>query len=206
MPKKRIIKFRNVSKRILILCEGKYTEPLYFKGIRKSVSLKNKLSALRIEIYDSEKNTGKELVEEAKFLMKEAKQDKNDYEEVWIVIDKDGYTKFPQTFDNAYKIKIKIAFSIVAFEIWFLLHFRYTSKYYHNYSELEKDLIKEISDYSKSNDNLYEILKGRMEFAIQNAKKLNLFVETDIQNGKKHYELNCSYTNVHELVSLLHNL
>ena len=125
MPKKRLTNKRKPNKRILILCEGKETEPNYFKGLKQDTYHRNKLAALRIELYDSGKNTGKELVVEAKYLKKTANAEKNPYDAIWIVIDRDGYTKHPQTFDQANANKINIAFSSISFEFWFLLHFIY---------------------------------------------------------------------------------
>ncbi len=62
MPKKREKKKRQPNKRILILCEGEKTEPYYFQGLKNDKYTRNKLSALRIEISDTKKNTAKELI------------------------------------------------------------------------------------------------------------------------------------------------
>ncbi len=80
MPKKRKTNIRAPNKRILILCEGKKTEPYYFNGLKHDKYQRDKLAALRIEIFDSRKNTGKELVAEAKRLKKIAGLERNPYD------------------------------------------------------------------------------------------------------------------------------
>src|ERR1700676_3216244 len=97
-----------VRKRILILCEGGKTEPGYFKAIRNDKLFANQLSGLRIIIHDTKKNTAKELVAEAISLAKEAKRERNPYDEIWIVVDRDGYSKHPESFDRARATGIKI--------------------------------------------------------------------------------------------------
>ena len=47
------------------------------------------------------------------------------FDEVWVVFDKDGYTKHEEVFELAKNgaREVKIAFSSIAFEHWALLHF-----------------------------------------------------------------------------------
>ncbi|MDM8539517.1 RloB family protein [Desulfococcaceae bacterium HSG9] len=205
MPKKRLTNRRKPNKRILILCEGRETEPNYFKGLKHDKYHRNKLAALRIEIYDSNKNTGKELVAEAKSLKKIANAEKNSYDAIWIVIDKDGYTKHPQTFDQANANKINIAFSSISFEFWFLLHFTYTTKAFHKSADLERHLRFEyMQNYEKYDDN-YSKLKDKTDQAIGNAKKIQKYSQNDLNRGRKIYELN-PYTDVDVLVQKLLSL
>ena len=156
MPKKRNANKRKLNKRILILCEGKQTEPDYFRGLKHDKMRRNRLAALRIEIFDTEKTTGKELISEAKRLKKIAERERNPYNEIWVVFDRDGYTKHPQTLDQAYSNKIEIAFSSISFEFWFLLHFEYSTKAFEKADSLISYLKKHLPDYSKCDDN-YEI-------------------------------------------------
>jgi hypothetical protein len=204
MPKKRPTDKRKPNKRILILCEGKETEPNYFKGLKHDQLNQRKLAALRIEIYDSRKNTGKELIAEAKHLKKEAKEEKNPYDDVWVVIDRDGYTKHPQTFDQARANKINIALSSISFEFWFLLHFEYTTKGFGKADDLIDYLKKYMKDYNKSGDN-YHVLKNMTKNAIDYAQRIRTHWEFEIERGKKIYDLN-PYTDVDVLVDKLLNL
>jgi hypothetical protein len=210
MPKKREVKKRKPNKRILILCEGKETEPNYFQGLKSDKFHQNKLAALRIEIYDpkqnrdKKKNTGKELIVQAKRLKQGAEAEKNPYDDIWIVIDKDGYTKHPQTFDHARGNKIKIAFSSISFEFWFLLHFKFTTKSYQKADDLISYLTRYMQDYDKVDDN-YSFLKDKTQIAIENAQRVREYRKVDIERGTQIYELN-PYTDVDLLVKNLLNL
>ncbi|MEE4359795.1 MAG: RloB family protein [Desulfococcaceae bacterium] len=174
MPKKRQNKKIQPNDRILILCEGEKTEPNYFNGLKRDKAISNRLSALRIEIYDSSKNTAKELVEQAKILKKEAIRERNPYEDIWIVIDKDGYTRHPQAFDQANANRINIAFSSISFEFWFLLHYKYTTKVFEKGDDLINFLKNNgyMPDYKK-NDNHYTVLKPKLSGFFQ-INRLNV--------------------------------
>ena len=204
MPKPRKNNRRSVRKRILILAEGS-TEIIYFRAIKKNFQLRNKLSAARIAPFDSEKNTGKELVDVAKDLKKEGLSEKNPYEHIWIVIDKDGYTKHPETFNKANDNNIRIAFTAISFEYWFLLHFEYTTKAFNNCDQLCKYLKNHIPNYDKVIDYYEAHLNDKTNLASERAKNVREYFRNDIERGMQVYELD-AYTNVDELVDLLLNL
>lgn len=206
MPRKRIINKKEPKNRILILCEGEKTEPTYFKGLKSDLHFRNKLSALRIVVYPSSYNTGKELIEDAEQLKKKAEKEQNTYDAVWVVLDKDGYTKHPETFTKAEATGINIAFSSISFEFWFLLHFEYTTKAFYKSDELIRYIKqkKYIPNYHKSDDN-YPFLREFTLTAINNAKKLRENIQFEFDHGKKIYELN-PYTDVDVLVDMLLSL
>lgn len=76
---------------------------------------------------------------------------------------------------------VKILESNPCFEIWFLLHFDYTTKLFDSCDAVTRELRKrpELNDYNKSQEyhgkkNLYRELKDRLcNQAIPNAKKLD---------------------------------
>ncbi len=202
MPKKRRVNKRKPKKRILILCEGGETEPNYFNGLKRDKAQRSRLAALRIEVYDSVKNTGRELVIEAKHLKTIARREKNPYDDVWVVIDRDGYTKHPQTFDQAKANKIKIAFSSISFEFWILLHYAYTTRSFSKADDLIRYLkSSHMADYDKTDDN-YSKLKELTPDAIQHAERVREYFKSDLERGKKVYEMN-PYTDIDILVDKL---
>jgi len=166
-----ITQTRSVKKRFLILCEGGKTEPGYFNAIRNDKMHSNALSALRIVVHDTKYNTAKELVAEAIGKIKEAKKEKNPFDEVWIVVDRDGYTKHPESFDRARANGIHIAFSSTCFEFWTLLHFEYTSRSFNNCDDVIRRLKQHLPDYEKSVD-YYPVLKRYTEQAIQRSEQI----------------------------------
>ena len=68
---------------------------------------------------------------------------------------------------------IEFIVSNPTFEIWFLLHFKYTTKQYSNGKEVITDLKRYISDYAKNAD-CYGVCFDKMQTGISNSKKLAL--------------------------------
>lgn len=73
-------------------------------------------------------------------------------------------------------------------EYWFLLHYKQTSKYFGSYAGLEKELVKHLPDYQKTEkyfknprQDIYQRLKPKQGVAIENALKLDRF---DFENTR----------------------
>ncbi len=64
------------------------------------------------------------------------------------------------------------------FEVWFLLHFRYTTHAFNNSAEIIRELRRYISDYEKNRD-ISGKLSGYTNIAYENAKKLVRYFEKD---------------------------
>lgn len=101
---------KKVKPSILIVCEGKNTEPSYFNHFR--------LTSATIEAIGEGYNT-LSLVRRAKELASKKK-----YDQKWVVFDKDDFP--PHDFDNAIIMaeanNFKVGYSNQAFEYWLLLH------------------------------------------------------------------------------------
>ena len=75
----------------------------------------------------------------------------------------------------------KIAKFIVSnpcFEVWFLLHYKYTTHVYKDSAEVIKDLQNYITTYDKTLD-VSRILSDRTETAVQNALKLKSYFQNN---------------------------
>ena len=66
---------------------------------------------------------------------------------------------------------IKLVVSNPTFELWFLLHFKYTTKHYVDGNAVIADLKRYIPNYEKNVD-LFDLFEPKTEFAIRNAEKL----------------------------------
>jgi RloB-like protein len=106
---------KSVNKLILIVCEGRNTEPSYFNQF--------KLGNTTIEVIGEGKNTTS-LIKRALQLKKEKQYDK-----VWCVFDADPKPSNPKQKSNfnravleAKKNKMGVASSNQAFEYWIILH------------------------------------------------------------------------------------
>jgi hypothetical protein len=195
-----------LGKKGLILCEGE-TETNYFKGLTTQEKYRRKFAGVGVEVYKPKDHSPVGLVTEAKRRIAIAKKEKSPYDFVWIVFDKDGHQNIPKAFSDANDVKkpgIKIAFSVTCFEYFILMHFTKTTKAFRKCDDVISELKKHFADYEKSR-NLFIDMKDKHDTACANSKWLCERCKTDIQNGKKVYELS-SYTNVHELIESLNDL
>lgn len=191
---RRIINRRNRREKILIVCEGKKTEPNYFKNFPVDKKV------VKLNIHGTGRNTDS-LVEEVLGLKEAAEKNGKPYNQIWCVFDKDSFSK--QNFNRAIQLasahKIKIAYSNEAFEIWFLLHFDYfvdaASRRLYK-SRLTRHL---GYAYKKNNKDIYNELLDKQEIAIKNSKKL-LFEYSEFNPAE-----NNPSTTVHYLVKELND-
>ena len=155
-------------RRILIVCEGEKTEPNYFKSFPANPEVYD-----HIDIRGTGYNTVS-LVKKAIKLKDGALRKNAPYIEVWCVFDKDNFSieQFQNALDLANKNKIRCAYSIEAFEIWYMLHFNFyhTALSRTQYKEKLSELLEK--PYQKNAEYMYQLLKKRQETAIKNAKKL----------------------------------
>ncbi len=149
--------------RVLIVCEGKKTEPNYFRGFRLT----------NVTVDGKGYNTDS-LVREAIKIQKNAIKSKEEFDRVWCVFDRDSFG--PENFNAAISLarsnNIQIAYSNEAFEIWYMLHFNYydTGFSRDQYKELLTRLLNH--EYRKNSPSMYEELLERQNTAIKNAERL----------------------------------
>jgi hypothetical protein len=150
---------RTPKKTILILCEG-HIEVAYFKIFCAGHS------NVTVEIGSSCPLN----------LAEEALERSNDFTKVICVFDHDNDNNFPKAVD---KIKgratIINASSVMCFEIWFLLHFVYSTAPANCCKDVLKKLrhYKGFENYEKQTDiNWFKKLSAHLQTAISNAKKL----------------------------------
>jgi hypothetical protein len=192
----------NFNKRILIICEDKKSSKLYFEAFKKDEKLKRDLASVSIEVVQPKDHSPVGLVTEAKQKKLRAKRDRNPYNEIWIVLDKDHHANIGKAFNMAYANKFKIALSVICFEYWVLLHFEKTCKPFTKCDAIISYIRKHhFSGYLKS-DNVYVDLKDKVNGAIKNGKWVVRQNKNDIERGHKLYEL-AAYTDVYILVERL---
>ncbi|HNX58297.1 MAG TPA: RloB family protein [Spirochaetota bacterium] len=170
--KKKVELSRKVNtrslRRILIVCEGEKTEPNYFKCFPQ-----NPLVFDDIDIQGTGFNTVS-LVRETIRLKAKADRDSKPFIEVWCVFDKDSFTA--QDFTEAIRLAgangIKCAYSIEAFELWYLLHFNYCDSALSR-TQYKAKLSEQIGKaYAKNSPEMYSLLEAKQKSAIKNAKRL----------------------------------
>ncbi len=161
----------------LIVCEGKKTEPNYFKALFDYINSKSN-KKINVKIKGIGKNT-KSVVNSVDFFFDYSDQlvsnTKIPYGKVFTVFDKDSFTD--DNFNSAIIISEKRGFiplwSNECFELWYILHYEY---FHSNISR--KEYFKKLTllmgeDYTK-NDNHFDLLGqlSKVKIALKNSKKL----------------------------------
>lgn len=201
MPKKRKKPgTRQIEKRLIIVCEGAKdkSESAYFKSLIKSYTFAG--NKVEVKVIDTTINSGKELVKFAK-----EQKDFTDIDVSWVVYDKDGYTKHPETFNNARQSNIKIAFSSISFETWILLHFEYTAKAFVKSEDIISYLNKKnYIQYSKGSQDIFNKTKHLLSTAKSHSVQLQKYQKHSNSIDTQIYEMN-PYTNINELITEIEN-
>lgn len=151
---------RKKPKKFLLLCEGKNTEPGYFKAF-PVVS-----ASVKAFGYGSSKTA---LVE---YAIEVAKEDRYQGHEVWVVFDFDikpdqlsqQKEDYNRAIEMAKREKFKVAYSNDAFELWFVLHFQEVEGKFNRYHFYER-----LSDFLEIN---YEKKAKERKFCTQLYRRL----------------------------------
>lgn len=179
--KKRNEGTRSQIVRFLIVCEGKKTEPNYFRSIERY----HASDIMEVDIEGKGMSTVP-LVDKTKELKEDLERKRaTEFDRTWIVFDKDDFEDFNEAIRMAKGYGFRCAWSNEAFELWYYLHFEYLDagvgrKDY--ISKLETVIRKSSSNsnfvYEKGDPYIYKLLQtyGNEELAKQRAAKLrNLF-------------------------------
>lgn len=114
------------------------------------------------------------LVKKAIDMKEKAKKDKEPYNQVWVVFDKDDFSldSFNKAFEIAEKDNIKVAYSNQSFELWYVLHFNFHQAALHREVYCKKLCELMNQKYDKTDKLMYKNLLDKQNTAIKNAKKL----------------------------------
>lgn len=168
----RVRKVRKQKSKILIAVEGNNkTEKIYFNNFEDSKK--------NFDIsYARGNNT--DPLKLVQMLIKEIKDndlDLLDDDMAFCIFDTDIDPNKNKVIVNAIKLanknNIKIITSSPCIELWFLLHYEYSTA-----SMSNDEVIKKLKNYYpkyKKNINIYPDIKDKMDIAIKNAKKLERY-------------------------------
>lgn len=183
----------------LIVTEGTDTEPAYF-GTIKDIINKRYPEKIHLDVSGEGDNTIS-LFGRAKLL---AGNNSNVYKHVWIVYDTDDFPA--DHIDRVLQLCVENSTEETTFhaiwsnqciELWFLLHFSFMQSDIHRTEYWPKltEHLKQIGagEYMKNRKDMYQILYPYMNYAIGNAKRLNVLNEGKLPSkaapGTKVYEL-----------------
>jgi RloB-like protein len=162
--------------RILITCEGKKTEPLYFEDIRK----KNRVPSAHVRVLHSDFGTEpRQVVDfaESKFL------ETREFEWVFAVFDRDDHRTYHNALARARALDKKLKNnekrtvrflaipSVPCFELWLLLHFVNHQTFCHR-DELLSRLRQHVPGYSKGQVGVFALTEPGVAAASARAEWL----------------------------------
>ncbi|MCY4362407.1 MAG: RloB family protein [Gammaproteobacteria bacterium] len=192
--------------KVLIVTEGKKTEPEYFNDLKKYY----RIHSANIKIDGSGDSSPESVIKYGKKLYEDERSGGDAFDRVYFVFDKDTHLTYPQALDaiKRYRRRRKNTFfainSVPCFEYWLLLHFIYTTEPFPATGQLSaadqviRKLKKYCPDYDKSAPGLFTKLYDKLEMAKVNA--INALKAAD-QAGT-----DIPSTLVHELVEYLQNI
>ena len=198
--------------RLLIVCEGKKTEPHYFKEICHEY----RLATANVQVWPGALGTQPlQVVEYAEYLFREGDNQKNilpgAFDQVCAVFDRDDHPTYHQALAKAAALNGKfendlgerVTFHAIAsvpcFELWLLLHFEEIFAPIHR-AEVYARLRQEgyLPGYDKGQGGYWAATKARLDQAMSRAQDRAAL--TTAYDGTE------PYTGIHQLVSWLTHL
>jgi hypothetical protein len=172
---------RQAYDRLLIVCEGKKTEPQYLKEICEEM----RLSTAHVHVQHSEFGTSPlQVVEHAEHLFLNGNPYKQirprAFDQIYAVFDRDQHDSYHQALDRANHLhhRLKndehrlVSFQAIAsvpcFEVWLLLHFEDLHAALHR-DEVYRRLKKHLPGYEKCLSGMWDKTKPDLEVAMQRA-------------------------------------
>ena len=166
---------RNLLNKVLIACEGKETEPNYFKAIRQD----QRLQTVEIIILPHKRETDPQNIISQVIEARNKEIDDDRWiagDIAWAVFDGDEHRnksleKWRKALELAKKEKIQLAITNPCFDFWYLLHFQ------DHFAQINSDrtlhlLRKHIHNYEKSLAVYNKYLKSRTESAINRGETI----------------------------------
>ena len=171
---RRTAQRKKLKKTILIVCEGEKTERNYLDSLKREETISQ---VFAITIVGGKGGSRSQIIERA--INQKARRKGMDI--VLCVLDTESLETMQAKADlaaarqEADRNDITLYLSNPAFEVWFLAHFRRTSRSFRNCDAVIVELDREWRSafgqpYNKSDVNVYQRLAGRTQVAITNAK------------------------------------
>jgi hypothetical protein len=161
--------------RVLIVCEGKKTEPQYLEEIRKI----NRVPPVHVRVVHAGRTQPRQIVDDAEALFNESRE----YEHVYAVFDRDDHATYHNALTRAEQLdntlrndeKNLVRFfavpSVPCFELWLLLHFENVLAFFSR-NEILAKLRAYLPGYDKGMAGTYAATEDHLAVASQRAARL----------------------------------
>ena len=200
---RRISRKRKPKKTILIVCEGEKTERYYLNGLKREETVSE---VFAITVVPGRGGSRSQIIERAI----NQKAQRGEMDVVLCVFDTESLETTQAKEDlaaarqEADRNNITLYMSNPAFEVWFLAHFRRTSRSFRNCAAVIVELDREWraafgQPYDKSDVQVYQRLATHTQDAVTNAK---MVVEIDHKEKPDIADRNSS-TDFYQLVERL---
>jgi len=167
--------------KVLIVCEGSKTEPLYFEELKDHYEL----DTANIKISGKCGSDPMSVLTHGEELYQQEIDDCNEpFDRVYCVFDKDTHHSYNQALNRIKHLKPLDTFfatnSVPCFEVWLLLHFRYSGAPIvasGNKSAGDRaldELTRYLPNYKKGNSGTFIELLDKLPLAKTHAERLNL--------------------------------
>jgi len=178
---------------VLIVCEGGKTEPNYLHGLRITYGL----SSANIKITPADGTDPMSIVAFA-----EAESAQDTYDRVFCVFDRDGHSNYEAALQRVAQLpRFTPVTSWPCFEIWVLLHYRFSSAPFNTSGKesacdrVVREVRKHFPAYAKGHKAVFDELVPRLDGAMRHARMLQAH---NLRSGSTNPS-----TRVHELVDYL---
>jgi hypothetical protein len=188
--------------RILVVCEGKKTEPNYLEEIRQRARISN----MDLRVIHSKLGTEpQQIVESAEREFRQTLA----YEKIYVVFDRDDHQTYANAIamseardgrhknDQKNKVGFEAVVSVPSFELWLLLHFADIQAWLHRDEALAR-LRTYLPGYEKGSAGVFKATESNLEIATDRGVALKARCARIPGDD--------AYTDVHELVATLRNL
>lgn len=195
---------RQLYEKVLIVCEGSKTEPNYFNELKDHYEI----DTANIRISGECGSDPVSVVKHGEELFREAARTTEPFDKVYCVFDRDKHQNFDEAVSLLRSLKpvnvFKEIISTPCFEVWFILHFVYTSAPFESVglkscgARALEELEKYWPGYAKGIGGSFGHLLDQIETA--KAFSARLLVESERVGSIN------PLTTVHELVSYLQQI
>lgn len=201
---KRRLRRQEPYSKVLIVCEGKKTEPNYFQELRDHYRLR----ATNVVITGDCGSDPMSVYKAARDRYAEHSGAGDAFDKVYCVFDQDSHATYQQALDAIARARPngvwKAINSVPCFEYWILLHFNYTTQSFRavggdsGCQRVMRELRRYHSGYEKGCQGLFEQMYNQLDDALAHASRA-------LQEARRTGNDN-PMTLVHELVEELRSL
>jgi hypothetical protein len=153
--------------RMVLVCEGKNTEPDYFRALRQNLN-KQSLEIKVVEAAGVPMTVAQEALRQAKILKNSVGIEGD---RVCAIFDRDEHPKFDEAIEFCRRHKIMVGYTNPCFELWLIWHFENYGANSHRH-EVQKAFARLVPDYSLAANKTADFSKlmGGVDYACNWSK------------------------------------